>query len=195
MDAHSQQMPGVGAEIAGAAVPVEPLAYDDGAGVDPYRGVVRGVGWVAVVAGASLALRDVLQLVGWLGGWSDPFLFRMNQAGGVGGLPPSAWLAAASVGSLVSAVAWVVGGAGCLTGRRRWARWALAGGAMVSLVVVGGSLGLWLVYNTLMPVGRGGGMTFAAAVFEVAPRVGSMVVTLAFPALLLVLGTRREVWR
>jgi hypothetical protein len=181
--------------VARATVPAEALGYGGADVSDPWRRVTRGIAWVAVLIGAALAVRDGLRLVGWLGGWSDPFMFRINQPGGVGGLPPSPWLVAASLGSLASAVLWAAGGAAWLTGRRPWARRALAAGAAIALPFAICSSALWTTYNTIMPIGRGGGMTPANAAFEVAPLVAGVAAPLAFPALLLVLALRREPWR
>src|SRR4051812_32014164 len=79
---------------------VQPLVYAQGqaGGAEAWRLAARGVGLVAALVGGLLVLTNGLQLVGWIGGWSDPYMFKMNQPGGVGGLPPSPWLAAVSVG-------------------------------------------------------------------------------------------------
>jgi hypothetical protein len=89
-------------------------------GVKTFRHVTLPVIATALVAGGLLALTHGLQVVGWIGGWSDPYFFKVNQPGGLGGLPPSPWLATVSMGTLLYGVLWFVGGTAWLRGRR-WA--------------------------------------------------------------------------
>jgi hypothetical protein len=70
----------------------------------------------------------------------------------------------------------------------------MVGGGVLALLVEICHSTMWLIYNTLMPINRGGGATFASVVFEVTPRMGWLAVVVGFPGVLIALGRRREMW-
>ena len=180
-------------EIPPGPLPVQALAYGDHTTAGPWSRVGRRLGFLTAVVGALLVLGHALQIVGTITGLSDPYLFRINQPGGVGGIPPSPSLAATSAatflyGALLSAggVAW--------TRRKRWARSTLVCAAVLGIVIGFTHATLWTVYNTLLPITRSGGPVTAAALFEILPRLGALATEMALPAALILLAARREIW-
>jgi hypothetical protein len=179
-------------EIPTDPVSVQTLAYGDHTTAGPWSRVGRRLGFLTAVVGGLLALDHALQILGTITGLSDPYLFRINQPGGVGGIPPSQWLAATSAATLLYAAVLSAGGV-AWTRRKRWARPTLVCAAVLGILVALTQSTLWTVYNILLPITRSGPVT-GAALFEILPRLGPLATEIALPAALILLAARREIW-
>jgi hypothetical protein len=143
---------------------------------------------ILVALGALEALSAATQLLAWLGGWADPFYWRMRQSMPRPGLPSSLALTAASAMEFTAGLLALVGGLAAAT-RRPWARGLLFAYAVTQIAA-----------RTTATAAR---MTPMLSLSTPSPEIlvalfgflATLLVSIGLPLVLLVLVQRPEPWR